>query len=312
MNDIIRMTVELPPDEHGMVGRECPECKGYFKLKLGTGLPHIETTTCPYCEKKADSSSFLTEAQREYAISVAANKVIGPALRNLERTLKELERTTRGSFIQIKVSTSSTILPIKYYSESDLETTVECDYCGLVFSIFGVFAVCPDCQRPNSMSMFLKSIDAIRKRLDLYHRIPTDEIDLRVGVLIDCTSACVSTFDSLGKRLRLEYPELLPSRPRNLFQNLEALDDALMASMGLDLEVHLGKERYGQLNHMFQIRHIWNHNFGEADEDFIARTGADTSLLGKKIVPKFEEVRSLLEIVSEIGIDVRKQLGDST
>jgi hypothetical protein len=84
-----------------------------------------------------------------------------------------------------------------------------------------------------------------------------------------------------------------------------------MASIGLHLEAQLGKERYRQLNYMFQVRHIWNHNFGEADEDFIKKTGAAKSLLGKKIVPKFNEIVSLLEIVSQIGIDVRKQLGDS-
>lgn len=96
MNDIVQMTVEFPPDEHGMVGRECPECKEYFKLKLGTGLPDIETTTCPYCETQADFSDFLTEAQREYAISLAANKVLGPALRDLERSFLKIWRGQRG------------------------------------------------------------------------------------------------------------------------------------------------------------------------------------------------------------------------
>jgi hypothetical protein len=311
MNDSFQMTIEIPPDEHGMVGRECPECKEYFKLKLGTGLLDIETTTCPYCEVQSDSSEFLTEAQREYAISVAANKVLGPTLRKFKRSLKKLERSTRGSLIQIKVSTSSTILPIKYYSEADLETFVKCDNCGLEFSIFGVFAVCPDCQRPNSMSMFIKSTDAIRKRLDLYKKIPPEETDLREGVLIDCISACVSTFDSLGKRLRLEFPDLLPIRPRNLFQNLNALEEALMASIGLNLEEHLGASKHRHLNLMFQVRHIWNHNFGEADQDFIEKTGSDPSLLGSKIVPGIADVELLMEIVKQVGVEVRKELGDS-
>lgn len=311
MNDSIEMRIDIPTDDHGMVGRECPECEAYFKLKPGTGLQDIETTACPYCGHQADSSDFTTQAQIDYAISVATKKILGPEIRKLQRSFKRLERSTRGSLIQIKVSTSPISFPIKYYIEDELETAVKCDYCDLEFAIFGVFALCPDCLRPNSMSMFLKSIEVISKRLLLIENIPPEESDMRDGVIVDSISACVSTFDSLGKRLRSEYPEMLPSRPRNLFQNLNALEEALESSIGFDLENHLGAEKHGHLRYMFQVRHIWNHNFGEADEDFIEKTGSDPSLLGLKIVPDYDLVELLIEIVKQVGVDVRKKLGDS-
>ena len=134
--------------------------------------------------------------------------MLGPALRDLQRSFKDLERSSRGSLIHFKVSTSRLELPIKYYSEKDLETLVYCDNCGLQFSVYGLFAVCPDCNRPNSMSMFMKSIEVVHKRIEPINNIPSDEKDLREGLLADCVSSCVSTFDSLGKRLRLEYPDL--------------------------------------------------------------------------------------------------------
>jgi len=55
MSDQITMTITLPTDDEGMIGRECPECKEYFKVKSGTGLLNISTCTCPYCEHTDDS-----------------------------------------------------------------------------------------------------------------------------------------------------------------------------------------------------------------------------------------------------------------
>ena len=45
------------------------------------------------------------------------------------------------------------------------------------------------------------------------------------------------------------------------------------------------------LTYMFQVRHIWNHNFGEADEVFIRKTGGDQFLIGQKIIPSIDEVK---------------------
>jgi len=227
MSDQITMTITLPTDDEGMIGRECPECKEYFKVKPGTGLLNISTCTCPYCEHTDDSGEFFTEAQLEYAQSIAVREVLRPTLAQLERSFKQLERSTRHSLFSIKVRTRGFNLPIKYYAEKDLETTVECGTCGLVFAIYGVFAVCPDCSRPITMSMFKKSLEVARKRLSVLERIPSQESELREALLTDTLSGTVATFDSLGKRLREEFPAIFPKRPRNLFQNLDALCHAL-------------------------------------------------------------------------------------
>ena len=135
MSDEITMSITLPTDDEGMIGRECPECAKYFKVTPGTGLD-ISTCTCPYCEHTADAGEFHTEAQLEYVTSLAVTKVLGPSLQELESTLRELERATRRSLIHIKVTTAGFDIPVKYYTEKDLETTVECDFCGLVFAIY--------------------------------------------------------------------------------------------------------------------------------------------------------------------------------
>lgn len=161
------------------------------------------------------------------------------------------------------------------------------------------------------MSMFKKSLEAVRKRLSIIDNVPQSENDLRQGLIADTVSAGVAAFDSLGKRMRTEFPQFIPSRPRNIFQNIEALSDALRDNLAFETREHLGGDRFNQLSYMFQVRHIWIHSFGEADNDFVDKTGADQSVIGSKIVPSKEEVLSFLDLVEELGIEIRSRLGHS-
>lgn len=312
MGDEVRLHITLPVDDEGMLGRQCPNCHQYFKLKPGTGVPDIAATMCPYCEFQSDSNGFATDEQIEYAQSIAIKRVLEPTLRDFQKSLKRLERQSRGSLIQFKAISTDLRFPIKYYKEKDLETMVECDNCGLVFAVYGVFASCPDCSRLNSMSMFKKSLEAVRKRLSIIDNVPQSESELRQGLITDAISAGVATFDSLGKRMRKEFPEFIPSHPRNIFQNLEALSDTLRDKLDFEIREHLGGDRFNQLSYMFQVRHIWIHNFGEADNNFVEKTGTDQSIIGSKIVPSKEEVLSFLDLVEGLGIEIRSRLGDSS
>ncbi len=308
MNHDIRVT--LPPDNEGMVGRECPQCKQYFKIRPGTGLSDISTHTCPYCEFNADTGDFLTAQQLEYLESIAVRQVLGPVLRDLERSFRALESSTRHSLISIKVQTNGFDLPLQYYSERDIETRIVCDNCGLVYDIYGVFATCPDCARLATMSMFKNSIEVARKRLGILSNIPVQENETRQALMADTLAAAVSTFDGLGKRLQQEYPVFVPEKPRSLFQNLDALSETLMKKASIDLRSLVGTEEYAKIYYLFQVRHLWSHNFGEADEDFIRKTGADKSLIRTKIVPSAAEIQELLALLETLGSNLRQELGN--
>ena len=77
--------VTIPVDEDGMLGRECLECKQYFKIKPRAGLP-TSLCHCPYCEYEGSADKFWTQDQLEYArimaINQAINKTINPSLRD--------------------------------------------------------------------------------------------------------------------------------------------------------------------------------------------------------------------------------------
>jgi len=51
--------------------------------------------------------------------------------------------------------------------EKDLETNLTCDNCGLVFSVFGVFAQCPDCNMLNAFLIYEKSLEVTKKQFQI-------------------------------------------------------------------------------------------------------------------------------------------------
>lgn len=306
--DEISLRISLPTDENGMIGRECQKCKQFFKIKPGTGIIDIETCTCPYCEHIDDRSEFLTIAQQDYVKSVAIREALGSSLKGLEKTFKDIERTTRNSLISFKVKTNNFNLPIKYYTEQSLETLITCDYCGLKFAIFGIFASCPDCRKLTAMSIFIKSLEITKKRLSILDKIPLHEDEIREALIIDSLSSTVASFDGLGKRLQKEFPQKLSKKPSNLFQNLDALSNALKKNASISLKDFISNDEYDKICYFFQVRHIWMHNFGEADEDFVKKTNSDEGIIGKKIIPSEHEVSEFNNLIKELGIILRSKL----
>ena len=141
---------------------------------------------------------------------------------------KDLERNTRNGFIQFKVTSTNQnfSVPIKYYSEKELETNLICDNCGLEFSIYGVFANCPDCNEINAFLIYQKSIEVTKKQFDIFCK-PDIPKEIKENSLNYILTSCVSAFDGLGKELRKHKPEFYPNKPKNLFQNLYALNEIL-------------------------------------------------------------------------------------
>lgn len=287
-----------------MMGRECLECKKYFKLKPGTGLP-TDHCHCPYCDYEGKSDTFWTPAQLEYAKSVGLNQVfrshIKPSLDRLTDSFKELERGSRNSLLKFTVKSSGHdhFFPIKYYREEELETKLECDSCGLAFSIYGVFARCPDCNELNAFLIFDKSIEVTEKQFEIFTKpeIPTE---LRTQSLSSILSSCVSAFDGLGKELRKRKPTLYPDKPKNLFQNLYALNE--------HLNNHISDKHsnYHLLIKMFQVRHLYEHNMGVVDEDFIKKLPQYSSSLGRKFMLDETELKDFISCVKELGEIVKQ------
>ncbi len=310
--DIIHMTeysfrMHLPSDR-GMVGRECPACARYFKLKPGTGLP-LDDCRCPYCGHQGEASDFITQEQLNYAQSVAMNElgrtVLDPMIRRLGR---DLERTTRNSFLQIRVHYDPHPLPISHYQERQLETDVTCSTCRLEFAVYGVFATCPDCGRPNALDVFHGSVEVSRKLLLLLEGTQDEAVCAKL--LASALADGVSAFDALGKALRARHLGVLPARPKNLFQNLKLLGELLARATGPWPGDALNTDDYAFLLRGFQVRHIFEHNAGVVDAAFSQAVPGTYHLLGRKYALAPTEVERFLDLLPTLADAVMARLPD--
>ncbi len=295
------VTVAFQPDEHGLVGRECPSCKRYFKLKLGTG---IKTTRClcPYCGYQGEGKEFFTQDQIAYAHSVLKKEVLKPLSEDFARRINRAGNSSNKGWLQIKISAHVPDFPIKHYQEKILETDVICDTCGLVFSIYGVFSNCPDCGKLNARVIYQKSLDASNGKLVLSGDVALGE-NIRADLIKDALQGTVFAFDALGKALRTKHP-VIPGKPLNLFQNFLALDKVLANLTGKNISQFLTVLDSDFLFLMFQVRHIYEHNAGVIDAEFVTKLPAYAHQLGRKFSLKKDDVSLFIALMRKLGDEI--------
>ncbi|MDZ7792118.1 MAG: hypothetical protein U5P10_00070 [Spirochaetia bacterium] len=64
---------------------------------------------------------------------------------------------------KFRASKENPNLPVNFTLEETKKLTVTCNNCGLEFSVYGVFARCPDCANINAFTVFERSLSVIHK-----------------------------------------------------------------------------------------------------------------------------------------------------
>lgn len=302
----MRGKLTLPLDDRGLVGRQCPapDCGLYFKLKPGTGLP-VQDCGCPYCGTRAAPGEFLTADQREYAKSIVAQQVLGPMLADFKRNVERQNQPAGRSLLSIRVSVTVPDFPTHLYQEAELETDVTCDHCALEFAVYGVFASCPDCGQLNVFQAFRTSLAVCRRRLALLD-LDATQADPAIGKAIvrDALGQAVASFDGLGKKLRMLRPAVFPKQPKNLFQNLAALDACLTTAYGYGIEARLGGTGRDALVRLVQVRHLYEHNMGVVDDEFVTKVPTAALLRGRLYPIARGDVEQLIGLLDQLSVSL--------
>lgn len=225
----------------------------------------------------------------------------------MTKSFKKLESSTKGGFLQIKVThkKDKPFFPIKYYSELELETILTCDNCNLEFAIYGVFSHCPDCNELNAFSIFKKSLEVSQKQFFLFHQFPNDE-DITQTSLKFIIGNIISAFDGLGRELRKQYSFKFPEKPRNLFQNLDELSKVFINNFQVDLSKEVKDFEFIKL--MFQVRHIFEHNMGVIDIDFIKKIPSLSHLAGRKYSLNITEIEKFIIAMTGFGNVIENEI----
>lgn len=305
-----QIKVSLPIDKNGLISRECPDCKFLFKIKLGTGLKGSNLPChCPYCGWTGDMSHFNTLDQIEYAKSVAYNQIIGALQRDIQEWGRELEVSTRNSFIKMKVDFNSSPHQIQYYQEKQLETYITCEVCTLEYAIYGVFAFCPDCGTHNSIQILYKNMELVQKEITFANTI--DDKELSLHLIEDALENAVSAFDGFGRATSLACADNSSdaNQAKDIsFQNIFTARKRIKSLFGIDFASTINEIEWEAVIRCFQKRHLLAHKMGVIDEEYIEKAKDLKAILGRKIVISQDEVIELLRLLKIIGKDLYEKI----
>lgn len=294
MMSLEEFMVNIPSDDEGMIGRECPDqnCLRYFKIETRSVL--YDRCKCPYCRTENDSNEFFTSDQLEYLESVVFKKVVDPLFAQFERELSHINRRIGRSFIRLDISVKHTPVVLHDYIEAQLETDVICNKCELRFAIYGVFGSCPACGELNALKVCQTSLEVSKKKVALSED-ETFDLDLRDDFLNDALCGSVSAFDAFDKTLRAYRNCIRSGAKLNLFQDLDSLDNELTMAGCPSIEELITKSTYEELKWFFAARHIYVHNAGVVDSKFTAKQPAYKHLLGRKLPLEADRITKNIE-----------------
>jgi hypothetical protein len=307
-----RINVPIPKDERGYIGRECPiaSCEGYFKIKLGTGLKGKDLPChCAYCGHTASHDQFATKEQVEFVRSVAHRKVVEELYDEFKKF--ELDIKPRGPFgigISMKMKRGEPI-PLRQYRERTLETHICCNECALEYSVYGVFAFCPDCGNHNSYQTLQKNIDLVRKQLTLAEN-QTDD-DFKRHLIEDALENCVSVFDGFARescRVRAHRGNDSTQRSTLSFQNLPRSAKRVRELFNVEMTKGISPTDWNAVHVAFMRRHVLAHRGGVIDQQYLDETKESASLLGRRMLVTVPEVERVAKIVLVIGRSLLDQL----
>lgn len=299
-----QISVSIPSGEDGLTGRECPnlDCEGYFKIAIGTGLEGEGLPChCPYCGHTDTHDHFSTQEQIKYVRSIVARKS-SDAIRKYLKSL-EFDIKPKGPFgigISMKLKSSGRSLPIYHYRERQLETEIVCESCTLHYSVYGVFAFCPDCRQHNSLQILKKNLDLVRKVVDL----AGDKPELAEKLIESALQNCVSAFDGFGReliRVNTDRASDASMTSRISFQNLSSARIKVLDQFGFDLAGSVPQQTWQEAVRLFQKRHLVVHKMGVIDEDYVTRSGDSSATIGRKILVTPDEVRRLADFIETLS-----------
>ncbi len=279
-------------DRNGLYGRTCPACKGYFR----TDFP-ADPTFCPYCYYEGNGIYFLTKNQLQFI--EAYFKTYMNTLVNGVDVVIDLDELTN----KLESNKSPWV-----YTEEKQQTQIRCQ-CNTVFDILGEYGRCPKCNKHNGAKIINDRFEVIEKDFIEYEST-IKESSKRENEWKSILSNCVSTYDGLGNEFRkyLLFFPYTPKRRKDLtqisFQKILNSGECLNNWLGFDVFSGINDDDKNFLNKMFNKRHLFSHNNGIVDNEYLNNTG-DTSLkLGQLVRLRSKEIKRFIPLIKQVSINL--------
>lgn len=323
-SDQYQMSISLPPDADGRLARSCPseECSpGYFKIKLGTGLPAgQESSFCPYCRHEAGSNDFSTKEQMRYAEDLMTKEVTDGVSRMLKDSLGPSGKKRYGSgMFSVEMSYKPGASPrVRLPIEDELRRDIICPHCGLDHSVYGLATWCADCGRDIFLTHVETEQNVVKTMLnDLDRRYEVLGSRVVAKDLENCLEDVVSIFEASLKAMVIRYysgqgkskedmGDIL-KKIGNCFQSIARAGDYFRDELTIDLVGGVDAEAVKILNTIFEMRHPITHNLGVVDRKYLERVQSSEQE-GKEIRVNKADIEIAMKESLEIFKFIHKRL----
>lgn len=310
-DDQFEMSIRIPTDADGLLGRECPtdDCSpAYFKIKLGTGLTGQKVTFCPYCRTEAAPDQFTTKGQLKYARETVETE----AAEGVQRMLGEAlgldasgRRRIGGGMLSIDISMEKRPTPPVFPPlEDELRRDLTCPACGLAHAVFGLATWCPDCGKDIFLTHVQAEIAVVRRMLESVDS-RRRELGARVAArdLENALEDAVSIFEAVLKALLRRYLRGKASEEEieKSIRRSASYQDPISAAEGFGklTGIKLDAKPIADLAKTFSKRHPIAHNLGVVDRRYLERARSG-ELEGREVHVTASEIEEALRLVEGI------------
>lgn len=279
--------VFIASDSEGMFGCNCPACSGYWRARG-------EILHCPYCGIHAERYQFLTKAQQHYVAQYC--ELLGEAQDGEDgEHLIDMDAVADATGKDVKK-------PPFYYSEEAQQTKFTCEACGQVSDILGTYGYCTTCNTRNDLQQLEAAIKLLCEHINGGGQHET------------CVKDLVALFDSFTNQLAkelLNYVPMTHARKNRIekrsLHKLDSITKDFQDVFGIDILCGMSEDDVRFAILMFHRRNAYEHNGGEADEQYIIDSGDNLVRPKQAIRETSESGHRLANLVRKMASNLHQQ-----
>lgn len=316
----MEIPIELISDSKGYLDRECPNdnCKQTFKVSMEDWKEKFsdEAVYCPVCGHKAKSDKWWTQNQLDEIQNIVKSYAFSYIQKELDKSFKNLENAQRNNkFFRISFKPGKKISFVNnpIGQSPEWEQDIQCPSCKARFSIIGTPYFCPCCGKniiektfDDSMENIIKMIDSLDELkkffLESYGEDRSESMcrSILEGTLGDIVSA----FQTFAKTV---FASLSEKKVRsNDFQMIQKGSDLFKEACGFGYDSFLAQKEINSLIIAFQKRHLFEHNEGIVDEDYLKKSGDTTYKLNERIILNKKEVIETIHTINKLSVGLKR------
>lgn len=311
----MEIPITISSDEKGFFDRECPseKCLFNFKIKLQDWKEKVsdEKVHCPMCGHVDTSDKWWTQEQLEQIQEIAGSYVASYAQHELDKSLRKMARSTRNNRvlrITYKPGRRINIINNPIGQSEEWAQEIICEKCGTTYSVIGSAFFCPCCGHNSASSSFEESLDSISKMLasiPQMEKLFTDSYgddkakSMCRSLIENSLGDCISAFQKFAE---CRYTEITGKTARvNDFQIISKGSDFFKSSTGKGYDEWLTASDLDTLSILFQRRHLFEHNNGMVDQQYIDKSGDRSYAIGQRIVYRQEDTAELIQLLKKLA-----------